>query len=101
MHGEAPRVLKSHVEIGKSSRAKPRVTTRILLNKWQRQLEKERYQKRKHEEERRKAEQEAQERSRTIYARAGARALGVCVLQAPLERRVEAAHTEKLPRVQR
>src|SRR6187551_78794 len=28
-------------EIGKSS--KPRVTTRILLNKWQRQQEKERY----------------------------------------------------------
>jgi hypothetical protein len=45
VHGEAPRVLKSHVEIGESSRAKPRVTTRILLNKWQRQLEKERYQK--------------------------------------------------------
>jgi hypothetical protein len=41
VHGEAPRVLKSHIEIGESSRAKPRVTTRILLNKWQRQLEKE------------------------------------------------------------
>jgi hypothetical protein len=52
VHGEAPRVIKSHVEIGESSRAKPRVTTRILLNKWQRQLEKERYQKRKHEERR-------------------------------------------------
>jgi hypothetical protein len=61
VHGEAPRVLKSHVEIGESSRAKPRVTTRILLNKWQRQLEKERYQKRKHEEERRKAEKRAGE----------------------------------------
>jgi hypothetical protein len=45
VHGKAPRVLKSHVEIGESSRAKPRVTTRILLNKWQRQLDKERYQK--------------------------------------------------------
>jgi hypothetical protein len=33
VHGEAPRVLKSHIEIGESSRAKPRVTTRILLNK--------------------------------------------------------------------
>jgi hypothetical protein len=43
VHREAPRVLKSHVEVGESSRAKPRVTTRILLNKWQRQLEKERY----------------------------------------------------------
>jgi hypothetical protein len=55
VHGEAPRVLKSHVEIRESSKAKPKVTTRILLNKWQRQLEKERYQKRKHEEERRRA----------------------------------------------
>jgi hypothetical protein len=43
VHGEAPRVLKSHVEVGESSRTKPRVTTRILLNKWQCQLEKERY----------------------------------------------------------
>jgi hypothetical protein len=34
VHGEAPRALKSHIEIGESSRAKPRVTTCILLNKW-------------------------------------------------------------------
>jgi hypothetical protein len=47
VHGEAPRVLKSHVEVGESSRTKPRVTTRILLNKWQRQQEKERYQRRR------------------------------------------------------
>jgi hypothetical protein len=47
VHGEAPRILKSHIENGESSKAKPRVTTRILLNKWQRQLEKERYQKRR------------------------------------------------------
>jgi hypothetical protein len=40
VHGEAPRILKSHIEIGESSRAKPRVTTRILLNKWQCQIEK-------------------------------------------------------------
>jgi hypothetical protein len=33
VHGDAPRVLKSHVEVGESSRTKPRVTTRILLNK--------------------------------------------------------------------
>jgi hypothetical protein len=59
VHGEAPRVLKSHIEIGESSRAKPRVTTRSILNKWQRQLEKERYQKRRHEEERRRSEEEA------------------------------------------
>jgi hypothetical protein len=31
-----PRILKSHIEIGESSKAKPKVTTRILLNKWQR-----------------------------------------------------------------
>jgi hypothetical protein len=55
-HGEAPRILKSHIEIGESSRAKPKVTTRILLNKWQRQKEKELYQKRIYEEERRRAE---------------------------------------------
>jgi hypothetical protein len=69
VHGEAPRVLKSHVEIGESSRAKPRVTTRILLNKWQRQLEKERYQKRRHEEERRRAEEEARRRYLEQYTR--------------------------------
>jgi hypothetical protein len=34
VHGGAPRILKSHVEVGESSRTKPRVTTRILLNKW-------------------------------------------------------------------
>jgi hypothetical protein len=97
VHGEAPRVLKSHVEIGESSRTKPGVTTRILLNKWQRQLEKERYQKRKYEEERRRRRGSTQKRSGAIYVRAGARALGVCILQALLERRVEAAHAEKLP----
>jgi hypothetical protein len=55
---EAPRVLRSHIEVGESSRAKPRVTTCILLNKWQRQLEKEHYQKRRHEEEARRREME-------------------------------------------
>jgi hypothetical protein len=45
VHGEALRILKSHIEVGESSRTKPRVTTRILLNKWQRQQEKERYQR--------------------------------------------------------
>jgi hypothetical protein len=34
-----PRFLKSQIEVGESS--KPRVTSRILLNKWQRQQEKE------------------------------------------------------------
>jgi hypothetical protein len=51
VHEEAPRILKSHMEVGESSRTKPRITTRILLNKWQRQQEKERYQRQRHEEE--------------------------------------------------
>jgi hypothetical protein len=86
VHGEARRVLKSHVEIGESSRAKPRVTTRILLNKWQRQLEKERYQKRKYEEERRRAEEEARRKDLEQYTREQERAhRGMCVFQALLE----------------
>jgi hypothetical protein len=44
VHKEAPHILRSQIEVGESSRTKPRVTTRILLNKWQRQQEKERYQ---------------------------------------------------------
>jgi hypothetical protein len=44
-----PRFLKSQIEVGESS--KPRVTSRILLNKWQGQQEKECYQKHKYEEE--------------------------------------------------
>jgi hypothetical protein len=49
VHKEVPRILKSQIEVGESS--KPRVTSCILLNKWQRQQEKERYQKQKYEEE--------------------------------------------------
>jgi hypothetical protein len=45
------------------------VTTRILLNKWQCQLEKERYQKRKHKEERRRAEEDARRRDLEQYTR--------------------------------
>jgi hypothetical protein len=45
VHKEAPRILKSHIEVEESSKSKSRVTTRILLNKWQHQQEKERYQK--------------------------------------------------------
>jgi hypothetical protein len=67
VHAEAPRVLKSHVEVGESSRAKPRVTTRILLNKWQRQLEKERYQRQRHEEEKRRFEEEARRKELEQY----------------------------------
>jgi hypothetical protein len=68
VHREAPRVLRSHIEVGESSRAKPRVTMRILLNKGQRQLEKESHQKRRHEEERRRSEEEVQKRNGAVHA---------------------------------
>jgi hypothetical protein len=74
VHGEAPRILKSHIEAGESSITKPRVTTRILLNKWQRQLEKERYQKRRYEEEKHRAEEEAHRRDLEQYTREQERA---------------------------
>jgi hypothetical protein len=74
MQGDAPRILKSHIEIGESYRAKPRVTSRILLNKWQRQIEKERYQKRRYEEEQRRAEEEARRRDQEQYTREQERA---------------------------
>jgi hypothetical protein len=41
IHKGQPHFLKSQIEVGESSQ--PRVTSRILLNKWQRQQEKERY----------------------------------------------------------
>jgi hypothetical protein len=58
VHKEVPRILKSQIEVGESSKPKPRVTSRILLNKWQRQQEKERYQKQKYEEEKQRFEGE-------------------------------------------
>jgi hypothetical protein len=69
VHGEAPRVLKSHVEVGESSRTKPRVTTHILLNNWQCQQEKERYQWQRHEEERRRFEEEPRRKELKQYTR--------------------------------
>jgi hypothetical protein len=51
VHKEVPHILKSQIEVGESSKSKPWVTSRILLNKWQRQQEKERHQKQKYEEE--------------------------------------------------
>jgi hypothetical protein len=74
VQGDAPRILKSHIEVGESSRPKPKVTSRILLNKWQRQIEKERYQKRRHEEEERRAEEEARRRDQEQYTREQKRA---------------------------
>jgi hypothetical protein len=74
VHKEAPRILKSQIEVGESSRTKPRVTTRILLNKWQRQQEKARYQKWKYEEEARRFEEEAHRRQLEEHAREQERA---------------------------
>jgi hypothetical protein len=81
VYGEAPRVLKSHVEVWESSGTKPRVTTRILLNKWQHQQEKERYQRQRYEEERRRFEEEARRKELEEYY-AGARTctLGMRIL---------------------
>jgi hypothetical protein len=66
---EAPRILKSQTEVGESSRSKPRVTTCILLNKWQCHQEKERYQKQKYKEERRRFEEEVRRRELEEHAR--------------------------------
>jgi hypothetical protein len=73
-HKEAPRILKSQIEVGESSKTKPKVTTCILLNKWQRQQEKERYQKQKYEEEARRFEEEARRRQLEEHAREQERA---------------------------
>jgi hypothetical protein len=56
IHKEEPHFMKSQIEVGESS--KTRVTSRVLLNKWQRHQEKERYQKNKYEEEKRRYEEE-------------------------------------------
>jgi hypothetical protein len=34
IHKEVPHILKSQIEVGESSKSMPRVTSRILLNKW-------------------------------------------------------------------
>jgi hypothetical protein len=78
VHKEAPRILKSQIEVGESSRTKPRVTSRILLNKWQRQQEKECYQKQKYEEEKQRFEEEAHRRELEEHAREQERAHWGC-----------------------
>jgi hypothetical protein len=78
VHREAPHILRSQVEIGESSGTKPSVTTRILLNKWQRQQEKERYQKQRYEEEKRRFEEEAHKREQEQHAREQERAHWGC-----------------------
>jgi hypothetical protein len=66
VHKEVHRILKSQIEVGESS--KPRVTLRILLNKCQRQQEKERYQKQKYEEEKRRYDEEVHKKEREEHA---------------------------------
>jgi hypothetical protein len=73
-----PRILKSQIEVGESSKSKPRVTSRILLNKWQRQQKKERYQKQKYEEERRRYEEEVRRKEREDHVREQERAHWGC-----------------------
>jgi hypothetical protein len=76
VHKEVPRILKSKIEVGESS--KPRVTSRILLYKWQRQQEKERYQKQRYEDERRRYEEEVHRKEREEHAREQVRAHWGC-----------------------
>jgi hypothetical protein len=61
-----PRILKSQIEVGESS--KPRVTSRIFLNKWQSQQEKERYQKQRYEEEKQRYEEEVHRKEQEEHA---------------------------------
>jgi hypothetical protein len=99
VHGEAPRVLKSHVEIGESSRASQAQgdhaypSQQVAAPAGKRALPEAKT--RGGETQGRRGS--THKRSGAIHARAGTRALGMCVLQALLERRVEAAHAEKLP----
>jgi hypothetical protein len=71
IHKKEPYFPNSQIKVGESS--KRRVTSRILLNKWQRQQEKERYQKYKYEEEKRRYEEGQEE-----YMREQERAHGGC-----------------------
>jgi hypothetical protein len=76
IHKKEPLFPKRQMEVGESS--KPRVTSRILLNKWQRQQEKERYQKHKYEEEKRIYEEEMHRKEQEEYMREQERAHWGC-----------------------
>jgi phosphopantetheine adenylyltransferase len=65
VHKGEPRILKSQIEVAESSI--PRVTSPILLNKWQRQQEKECYKKHKYEEEKRRCEEEMRMKEQEEY----------------------------------
>jgi hypothetical protein len=88
VHREAPLILRSQVEVGESSGTKPRVTTRILLNKWQHQQEKERYQKQRYEEENWRFEEEAHKREQEQHAREQERAHWGCAFLGTVGMRV-------------
>jgi hypothetical protein len=76
IHKKEPRFLNSQIEVGESS--KPRVTSRILINKWQRPQEKERYQRQKYEEEKRRYEKEMYRKEQEEYMREQERAHWGC-----------------------
>jgi hypothetical protein len=76
IHKGEPCFLKSQIEVGESS--KPRVTSRILLNKRQHQQEKECYQKRKYKEEKRRYEEEMCRKEQEEYMREQERAHWGC-----------------------
>jgi hypothetical protein len=67
IHKKEPRFPNSQIEVGESS--KPRVTSRILLNKWQHQQEKERYRRHKYEEEKWRYEEEMHRKEQEEYMR--------------------------------
>jgi hypothetical protein len=71
-----PRFLKSQIEVGESS--KPRVTSHILLNKWQRQQEKESYQNYKYEGGKWRYEEEMYRKEQEEYMREQERAHWGC-----------------------
>jgi hypothetical protein len=76
IHKGEPHFLKSQIEVGESF--KPRVTSRIFLNKWQRQQEKDCYQKHKYEEEKRRYEEEMCRKEQEEYMREQERAHWGC-----------------------
>jgi hypothetical protein len=67
IHKKELRFPNSQIEVGESS--KPIVTSRMLLNKWQRHQEKECYQKHKYEEEKRRYEEEMYRKEQEEYMR--------------------------------
>jgi hypothetical protein len=78
VHKEVPRILKSQIEVWEFYKSKPRMTSHILLYKWQCQQEKESYQKQKYEEEKRRFEEELHMKEREDHVREQERAHWGC-----------------------